>query len=221
LSEVLYGNSGESLKELDYFVPDLHFRKPGDTLVPAEFHVFKSHHGYSRSDPHLADYKKVIYIVRDPRDVVLSYHRYRQALSGYKKGFGRFIDDFLKGAIFPGSWRRHVESWLGAPASDAELSFHCVRYEDLAARPLTELEKIVSFMGVRADAGALENAVRKADVKRMREKEKKGARPGETAPGFSFIGTATAGRWHEDLEPGQAELIVREAGEVMRQLGYV
>jgi hypothetical protein len=57
-------------------------------------HVFKSHARYVGSNYLASKYKRVIYLVRDPRDVAFSYFRYLKGLKRYQRGFDSF---FLSG----------------------------------------------------------------------------------------------------------------------------
>jgi len=101
LAELMYGTSGEDFHDLQYYSPEFHKKQFTKDLIVSEFHIVKSH------EPLLVTkqenfYKKVIYMVRDPRDVVLSYFRYSKA-HGYEGNFNDFLVDWLTGRIFPSS----------------------------------------------------------------------------------------------------------------------
>src|ERR1700736_5647469 len=72
--------------------------------------IVKSHECF---DPR---YKKVIYIVRDPRDVAVSNYHWELKLRSVKEGYP--IEDFVPRWMAPefwpriGSWGDHVGSWL-------------------------------------------------------------------------------------------------------------
>src|SRR3981189_2900810 len=76
--------------------------------------IIKSHEYF---DPR---YKKVIYIVRDPRDVALSYYdfsrKYRHIEDSYP--LEQYIGDFVTGRLISagwGTWGANVASWVFAP----------------------------------------------------------------------------------------------------------
>ena len=73
--------------------------------------LLKSHEYF---DPR---YRKVLYVVRDPRDVAVSYwHHYRRTqLIAADFALADFVSMFMNGELDPyGTWREHVGSWLGA-----------------------------------------------------------------------------------------------------------
>ncbi len=70
-------------------------------------------------EPYIASYRRAIHLVRDPRDVVLSYFRF---LEWNKKlvipqrldrqlAFERFVEAFIRGRLDAhGTWRSHLAS---------------------------------------------------------------------------------------------------------------
>src|ERR1700730_11895985 len=88
--------------------------------------IIKSHQYF---DPR---YKKVIYIVRDPRDVALSqyhFHRKRKLIAD-DSPFETFVARFIAGETSPyGSWGENVSSWLATRQNDS--GFLLLRYEDM------------------------------------------------------------------------------------------
>ena len=91
-----------------------------------------------------------IYVVRDPRDVAMSYCNHygrtvEQAAALLQMDDNVIFMDknaFQKSVI--GSWNTHVQSWLNA---DFPVLF--VRYEDLTAAPATEIKRILDFLKLR------------------------------------------------------------------------
>jgi hypothetical protein len=84
-AELLFQTSPKSLTEIGWFVPDMHDLPEKSVVPPAGAYLVKSHfpldslHGI----PLFGDYRRVIYLLRDPRDVMLSHHRYVRYLSRY------------------------------------------------------------------------------------------------------------------------------------------
>jgi hypothetical protein len=91
IAELLYGKSGESIKDIQYYVPDIHVATSKHRLIPSPFRVFKSHDRLLNDAYFTPNYKKVIYLIRDPRDVVISHFRYWKNLKDYRKGFDIFF----------------------------------------------------------------------------------------------------------------------------------
>ena len=76
--------------------------------------VIKSHY------PFCETYKRVIYVVRDPRDIAVSQYHFQIKRRVLAEGFpiDEFITSFVAGDVCPyGSWGENVASWTGAGAS--------------------------------------------------------------------------------------------------------
>uniref|UniRef100_A0A8D0DN13 Sulfotransferase n=1 Tax=Salvator merianae TaxID=96440 RepID=A0A8D0DN13_SALMN len=56
---------------------------------------------------------KVVYIARNPKDVLVSYFHFSKVLVRMEQehDFGKFMERFLAGKVVPGSWLDHVEGW--------------------------------------------------------------------------------------------------------------
>ncbi len=183
--------------------------------------MVKSH---SYFDPR---YPKVIYIVRDPRDVALSYYdfsrKYRQIEDSYP--LERYIDDFTTGHLLSagwGTWGENVASWIYARG--ARPGFLLLRYEDLKARPEQELRRIAEFLSIAASPELIRTAIERSSADRMREMEKTEGKNWVTTKDkrsdIPFIRTASVGGWKSNLPAESAAKIEARWGHIMAQLGY-
>jgi len=95
LAELMYGESGESLADLGYYMPDSKKPQSLKNTIKSDFHIVKTHDPYMRN--RLSEnFRKVIYLVRDPRDVVISWHRFSK-VSYYKYYLDHFIyEEFIR-----------------------------------------------------------------------------------------------------------------------------
>lgn len=219
LSELLYGKSGTSLEDIERYIPDIHFRPLKHDVVKSEFHIVKSHLPYMRTSE-ASIYKRVIYLIRDPRDVALSHYRYTSA-HGYSNDFDHFLMDWLNGRIWPVSWREHVNSWTGIGLDMNAVNICLIQYEDLLSEPVCEIQKIADFIGHQTSLNEIQRVVKLASPENMRQKEKLGLRRGEAVAGVRFIGEATNGQWQSKLSPEQVKLIKEYAGVEMKRYGYI
>ena len=99
--------------------------------------VFKSHSSYNSSNNKC----KNIYIIRDPRDVYISYYYF---LGGAKnlKHFSWFIANYE----FPyGRWSDHVRSWIQHQNKD---NIAIVKYEDMILDINYELDKVLKKLSL-------------------------------------------------------------------------
>lgn len=220
ISELLYGESGESIEDLQYYVPDIHVKTYANEVIPSSFHVVKSHFPYNKARQ-MSNYKRVVYLIRDPSDAVLSCYRYQAGLGRYDSVFERFLPDWLNGRIWPCSWQEHVNSWTGVGAVDLGVDLFVIRYEDLITNTEDQIGKLVSFLELNVTQEVVRRAVASASVHEMRLREKRGMRPEERAEGFQFIGPATCNQWQGRLTSEQLDLIISYARAPMERHGYL
>jgi hypothetical protein len=166
--------------------------------------------------------RRVIYVVRDPRSVALSEHRWLLRRGLAPPTFDQFVDEFLRGRSNPwGRWDAHVHAWLEGEAARAN-HLLVVRFETLRAAPEPQMAEVLTFLGANADPTAVARAVANNALERMREKE-------EEAPDRAFAAGVRrdvrfvkegATGWKSDLSIAHAEAIERTFGDMMARLGY-
>ena len=203
-----------------------------DQLIPAPEVISKRHFNrlsspriirtHSSFDPH---FKQVIYIVRDPRDIVVSqfhYHRKRKLIDD-GCAIETFVARFLLGSTTQdGSWKHNVASWLAARSGDAQ--FLLLRYEDMIQDTHRELSKIANFLGVTAPPEQITAAVERSSAGQMRKLEQASgdqcALIKGTRQDLPFVRSAKSGNWKSDLPEACVAAMERAWGGWMRWLGY-
>lgn len=167
--------------------------------------------------------RRVIYVVRDPRSVALSEHRWLVRRGLAPATFDRFLEEFLAGRSNPwGRWDAHVHRWLDGDAARAD-HLRIVRFEALRKTPADELADVIRFLGAEVDLTIVTRAVTNNTLTRMREKE-------EEAPDRAFEarvrrdvrfveGGATRG-WRKEMSPAHADAIAATFRTAMLRLGY-
>ena len=164
-----------------------------------------------------------IYILRDPRDVAISYSRH----------LDRSIDDTITimadvEAATGGtdekvyerlsSWSANVHFWTRRPHPE----LHVMRYEDMVAAPLQAFGGLIRFLGADPPEDRLTRAVAFSDFAVLRAQEE--ARGFIEQPARSsgpFFRAGQVGQWKAVLTRAQAARIERDHGEVMRRFGYL
>lgn len=173
-----------------------------------------------------ADYRRVIYVVRDPRDVLVSHYHF--LVKTRRLQVGALVNDllaaFLNQAFFErvGPWADHVMGWLAMSASREDFLF--LRYEDLLGDAARELSKVAAMLGLPPDQERLDRAVRLSTAERMRTLEKKESRKWSTTKGtrssVPFVRAAKSGQWSKVLPPESVFAIEAAWGPVIQALGY-
>jgi hypothetical protein len=181
--------------------------------------ILKSHQYF---DPR---YQKVIYVVRDPRDVALSqyhFHRKRKLLQDGSP-VEQFVTRFVAGKTSPyGSWGENVGSWMATRHGRAD--FLLLRYEDMIENTTRELAKVAHFLGMEVSMERLAQAVQRNSADEMRKMEQKQAflwsSTKDTRQDVPFVRAAKSGGWETEL----SEISVRELegawSGLLRFLGY-
>jgi hypothetical protein len=182
--------------------------------------IVKSHECF---DPR---YKKIIYIVRDPRDVLISYYEFqlkRRVISD-DCSLEEFLPYFMESEFEPktGSWRDHVVSWTATRRG--QNNFLLLRYEDMLADTLAESTKISSFLRLDCNPERIARAVALSSADRMRKLEKEQSRQWKetkkTRQDKPFVRKAASGGWKSTLPERCVAQIESAWGEVMRSVGY-
>lgn len=169
--------------------------------------------------------RRVVLLVRDPRDVLVSYfaHRTRRDRT-YEGTLAAFVREPGYGAerivAFLAAWWRHRAVPRG---------FLLVRYEDLHAEPRKELERIARFLGLPHGAAELEEAAAFGAFDRMAEMERAGAfadtrlRPGGAGDPESYkVRRGEVGGWIAALAPEDAAWVTAVMARTLpAELGYL
>jgi len=100
--------------------------------------VIKTHAAYSDAPKGCGRY---IYVLRDGRDVAVSYYHHHRR-NGYGKSFEEFFESFMRGDVRFGSWFAHVSGWTANPEN---LNVLFVRFEDLVSDLRISIERIAGF----------------------------------------------------------------------------
>lgn len=172
-------------------------------------------------------YKRVIYFVRDPRDVAVSYYHFQRKYRQIDDGCSpeRFVDDFVQGRFSSadwGSWGENVASWLYTRGASPD--FLLCRYEDMLENPVRELARMALFLGVTPEPQLLQHAVERSSADRMRKMETRQSDMWVATRGcrqdIPFVRVAKSGCWRYSL-PERSMLQIEEAwGELMAKLDY-
>jgi hypothetical protein len=185
--------------------------------------LLKSHEPF---DPR---YPRVIHIVRDPRDVAVSFYFYNIKVGVLPDGYpmDEFVDRFIAAhtvdyADLFGSWEDHTLSWLrlrkGKPG------YRLVRYEDLLSNTVTELRNIMDLLRLDAEPERIERAIRLSSAAHMRSLEQKQWRQWtetkDSRGDIPFVRDAKSGGWRGQLSRESIHKIEMAWGATMKEIGY-
>ena len=165
-----------------------------------------------------------VYILRDPRDVAVSYSAYTgQSLDSIivfmnkDQAANRASDERVFELL--GSWSLHVNSWTRQDGRRLLI----LRYEDLLREPLEHFGRLIAFLGGGPPAAErLQRAVEFSGFDVLASQESAlgyaAHAPGAAAP---FFRAGRAGQWREALTSAQRARIEADHQPMMRKFGYL
>jgi len=223
VANLVYPEKNPDFSNIDRLLPDPEGMSKRDLEGAPRPRILKSHLSF---DPR---FPKVLYVVRDPRDVVLSSYHFDIKRRAIPEGYPlqEFVSRFVRGELAGlnpryGSWHDNVASWYYARRNDSR--FLLVAYESLQSQALEEMRRIATFLGVDGNGERLTFAIEQSSARRMRELEKKQGHlwnsTRETQLDKPFVRAAKSGGWKSELPQASVAEIESHWGELMRDLSY-
>lgn len=167
-----------------------------------------------------------IYLIRDPRDVAVSWSAFRgrsldwaidsladenAVLGGSEDGIQPLAPQYV------GSWSSNATSWI----DDSGLAPLVVRYEDLLCDNETWVARIAAHIGWPATPDLIRLAAAGARFERLAQQEAETGFEERPITAKKFFRTGRSGGWRDKLSAAHATRIERDHGEVMRRFGYL
>jgi Sulfotransferase domain len=185
--------------------------------------VLKSHEYF---DPR---YPRTIYIVRDPRDVAVSFYFYNLKVRVIPDGYP--MEDFVKRLVAAkvvdyadllGNWEENAMSWVRM--RQGSKNFCLIRYEDLLSDPVRELTRASIMLGIEPTPERIERAIKLSSASHMRKLEKSQSEKWVATKGtrqdIPFVREAKSGGWRDKLSEASIRIIEEAWGPSMQELGY-
>jgi hypothetical protein len=164
-----------------------------------------------------------IYIVRDPRDVAISFSQHA----------ARSIDEMIAFMANPdaaggatdhtvyelfGSWSIHVHFWTRNPSPRLLV----IRYEDMLEQPGTTFGDVIRFLGQEPPSGRLARAIAHSSFAVLSQQERvRGFSERPEAAAAPFFRAGRAGQWREVLNEAQIARLAADHAIQMQRFGYL
>lgn len=217
-----------SVANLGSVVPTIH----GRDLAVFKYRELPSPRLFRQEFPTFPElYPTTLYIVRDPRSVLVSYYHHYRVKTGRETDLASFVARYLtEGSIVDWEplvrWDEQVRAWLERSRSNDRVMI--VKYEDMHRDRRSVLEAVTRFCRILAPPYAADRAVERSGFGEMRsEEEQRGAeaylveggaayreRPGR------FYREGRIDGWKDELPRPTVRAIEKEFGDVMEVLGY-
>jgi hypothetical protein len=218
IANLLHPEETANFSNIDRLVPESEEMTRRQLAHLPRPRIMKSHEYFD------ARFRKVIYIVRDPRDVVVSqFHFFRKRRRiGDDYPIEKFVTSFVVGETCDyGSWGSNVASWLVTRQNSPH--FLLMRYEDMVTRTSEELARVASFLGVTPTPKLVAQAVERSSADQMRKLE--GAKTNASVTrnarqDIPFVRAAGSGGWKTSLPEKSALELETAWASLMKWLGY-
>ncbi|XP_055992728.1 sulfotransferase 2A1-like [Sorex fumeus] len=111
---------------------------------------------------------KVIYVIRNPRDVIVSGHLFWKGLKYVQaaESMEQYFDWFLEGNVPYGSWFDHIHGWMSMRGRD---NFLLLSYEELKRDKRNSVQKICRFLGMELGPEALDSVLENSSFQAMKD----------------------------------------------------
>ena len=162
------------------------------------------------------EYRRVVYLIRDGRDAMVSYFHFLSAMNGRSPDFLRMVT--LGEGLFPCRWHEHVEAWTANPYGAEMIT---IRYESLQNQPVEELKRFCQFAMVERTREFLQRAADACSFEAMREREKKFGWDSHRWPKEkAFVRRGKVGSFKDEMPPAAAMEFLRQAERTLARAGY-
>jgi len=215
LGEIL-SDQKTGFDSIDKAVPQIGLHQIALPLLPGGGRLIKTHEQYRK------EYAKAVYLVRDVRDVVLSYYDRGKYLGVFHDiAFDDFLPLFLQGQTNTvGSWPSHVRAWLESPLGQSG-KLLVIQFEDMRRDTEATLGRILEFLDVSIDELKIRDAIAANSLDSMRVKEDRSRfYPHSSQESGRFVRKGAIGGWQARLTAEQVSLVARYASAEMERLGY-
>ena len=168
--------------------------------------------------PKLSGGERVIFLVRDPRDICVSGSFY------FNVPMKQYLNDLIHGTgkcRFFGGWREYVEKWIYTNTNYYQIT--TVRYEDLVRQPYLTMTRILEVIeGEVKDENRLAEAIKRNRFDAMKKRVE---REGDTMPlgmlqNKRLVRKGIVGDWRNHFTDEMNDLSWQHFGNIMKLLGY-
>ncbi|KAK7939954.1 hypothetical protein WMY93_003280 [Mugilogobius chulae] len=185
-------------------MPWLEFSKKMDQSQRPSPRLFSSHLIPSLMPPGLNGKKtKIIYVMRNPKDIVVSYYKFRHATSSFEE----FFNDYVEGNVGCSSWFDHVRAWHSACD---QYNILYLTYEDMIMDLKGAVVKMCQFLGKDLSDADVDKIVKKSTFESMKKNPKANYKflpQGHTTG--EFMRKGRIGDWKNTLTVAQSETVDR------------
>lgn len=207
-------------RESDYQIHQLHLRPVDGTAEKREAAIDNAWRFDYRVKMPAGD--RLILIIRDPRDVIVSAFHYWQRDTMGEAAEAVCLGKHPLKALGP--WQRFIADWLAIEPIMLD-HIHTIKYESLLADSVGALRALVSMMALEPALYSLEQyavavSLQSFAATRQRIEQDGADRPYGKEIQLRNMRKGISGDWRNSMTRGVGHLVERHCGEMMELLGY-
>ncbi|MEM9451246.1 MAG: sulfotransferase domain-containing protein [Cyanobacteria bacterium P01_E01_bin.6] len=205
-----------SFRKIDFITACVYLTSPEFASQMEQPRFIKSH------EPWTPDYKRVVYLVRDARDVAVSYYFYNLKFRKIESGttFSEFIKQFNAGSVgIFGNWVNHVNYWLNLSPEN----FLLLKYENMLDDTEYEFRKLLDFCDIPIDENRLLSAIETSKFENMRKLEEQEEKFAQNwgDPSIRFVRKGGSQNWKEYFTDDLLNTFITVHGNALARLDYI
>ncbi|XP_070558507.1 sulfotransferase 1 family member D1-like [Ptychodera flava] len=154
---------------------------------------------------------KVIYVARNPKDVLISYYEFKL----HPWSWEEYFNNFLKGNVVHGCWFENIAYWWQHRNDDNVLFLF---YEDMKNDLKGSVRKISNFLDKQLDENTLDEITRRSSFDVMKENKNANYKTsfGNQTEQLRF---GKAGGWRSRLTPEESQAIDETFNARLAEIG--
>lgn len=163
--------------------------------------------------------KRVVYTVRDGRDVLISFYHYLVTRRGLSMSFEEWFRSYETG-VYGHRWDTNVQSWMEEGKSTLGDNMLIIHFEKMKAEPIEVLKKVCSHLGIIVNDNVIETAIEQASIDNARKIERSRADTPNSAGNTSFYRGGNTGQWEDYFNMEIEQRFWKLSSYAMKLAGY-
>lgn len=166
-------------------------------------------------------YRNVIYIVRDGRDVMVSYYHYLRKLKPNER---IDLDGMIRRDLYvsPSNWGMHLNRWLSNPYGARMV---IVKYENLLTDTLAELRKLSDFLSYEMEDEKLKEISEMNSIENIRNKVRVHGweydKAYSNSDSLSFFRKGVIGNYKNEMSEEQISFFEKRFENELKRMDYL